>query len=71
MKAKTNVQSSTRRNGLRMSGSWMTRLKLRVPTYVFQPGSSSWPFAAVNEPRPLSVKTVPSLMRTNSSFAAS
>ena len=39
---------------MRISGSWMIRLKLREPTYVFQPGSSSWPFAAANEPRPLS-----------------
>ena len=29
--AKTNVQTKTRRNGLRISGSWMIRLKLPEP----------------------------------------
>ena len=45
--------------------------KLAKPTRVFQPGSSSSPAADSNEPSPLSVKTVPSLIRVNVSVAGS
>ena len=43
--AKTNVQTKTRRNGLRIERVVKTLLKFARPTYVFQPGSSSSPLA--------------------------
>ena len=61
--AKTNVQRKIERNGLRTSGLWMIWLKLRKPTCVFQPGSSS-SLPLTNDPRPLSWKTLPSVIRT-------
>ncbi len=69
--AKMIVQKKTRMNGSRTSGSVTSRLKLARPTWVFQPGSSSSPFSAANEPWPLSVKTRPSLIRVKVSVAAS
>src|SRR5262249_27202034 len=69
--AKKSVQISTVRNGSRISELRPIRLKLRRPTYVFQPGSMSSPFGATNEPRPLSLYTVPLLRRTNVVFLAS
>ena len=63
--AKTNVQTKTRRNGSRTSGLWRILSKLANPMFVFQPGSSSSPERAVNEPFPLSVNTTPSAIRVN------
>ena len=68
--ANANVQTNTRRNGSRITLSWMIRPKFLNPTPVFQPGSSSsWP--ATNEPSLLSRNTAPSEMRTNASRAGS
>src|SRR5436190_17184179 len=43
--AKKSVQTSTFRNGSRISELFLIRLKFRSPTYVFQPGSMSSPLA--------------------------
>jgi hypothetical protein len=69
--ANANVHTKTRRNGSRTSGLWMILSKFRNPTAVFQPGSSSSPSFATNEPRPLSAKTVPFETRTNWSLTGS
>ena len=63
--AKTNVQTKTRRNGSRTSGLWRILSKFAKPMFVFQPGSSSSPERAVNEPFSLSVNTAPSAIRVN------
>ena len=68
--AKTIVQTKTRMNGSRTSGFLAMLRKLFQPMYVFQPGSSS-SLPATNEPRPLSLKTLPSEMRTKTPRFAS
>ena len=70
--AKTNVQTKTRRNGLRYSGS-VDELAEVVEADVGLPARLELVLGSpsTNEPRPLSVKTAPSLIRTNWFFAAS
>ena len=61
----------TRMNGSRTSGLVRTAEKFARPMPVFQPGSSSSPPAATNDPLSLSRKTVPSSIRVNVSATGS
>jgi hypothetical protein len=51
--AKAKFQTRTRMNGRRTVGSWITAAKFFVPTYVFQPGSST-SLPCANSPWPSS-----------------
>ena len=56
-----NVQTNTRTNGSLTRGLWRILSKFAQPVFVFQPGSSSSPERAVNEP--FSLSTTPSAIR--------